>query len=188
MRRTFTWHAGPALVCGASLVALGLCAGRPFGRWTAGAGWLVAAGFAAALPTGAAALLRCLRAGVDRSTLWASFRCLPRAARLSCAGLLLAGVLVTGTAFAGFAGLQDAKAEAGGGYSALDTRTKDRVRISRERYEEVRAAERRGFLALPGTLLVLSGAVVLTLGEWDGAGHRAGAGRTPATRDRRGAA
>lgn len=190
MRRSFTWHAGPALVCGALLVALGLCAGAPFARWADGAGWLVVAGFAAALPASAAALLRWLRAGADRSTLWASFRCLPRAVRLGCAGLVLAGFLVTGTAFAAFGDLQDARAEAGG-WSALDTRTKDRVPVSRERYEGIRAAGRRGFLALPGTLLVVSGALVPALGEWDRAartGCPAGAGRTRAGGHGRGAA
>ncbi|MFJ4437267.1 hypothetical protein [Streptomyces sp. NPDC088923] len=176
MGRTFTWHAGLALGFGAVLIALGL----PLGRWGTGAGWLVVAGFAVALPVGAAAVLRGVWASVDRATLWASFRCLPRAVQVGCAALVLAGFLVTATGFAHLGDLSDARAEPSG-YSALDTRTKDRIRISRERYEEVQAAERRGFLAVPGTLLAASGTLVLALGEWNGArsaGRTAGVGRT----------
>ncbi|MEU6444235.1 hypothetical protein [Streptomyces sp. NPDC047046] len=182
MGRTFTWHAGLALASGAVLIAMGL--------WGAGAGWLVVAGCAVALPVGAAAVLRGVWASVDRATLWASFRCLPRAVQVGCAALVLAGVLVTATGFAHLGDLSDARAEPSG-YSALDTRTKDRVRISRERYEEVQAAERRGFLAVPGTLLAASGTLVLALGEWNGArsaGRTARVERTRATGDGRSAA
>ncbi|NEA38505.1 hypothetical protein [Streptomyces sp. SID11385] len=181
MGRTFTWHAGLALGFGAVLIALGL--------WGPRAGWLVVAGFAVALPVSAAAVLRGVWSGVDRATLWASFRCLPKAVRVGCAGLVLAGVLVTAPGFVNLGDLSDAQ-EGPGGYSALDTRTKERVRISRERYEEVRVAEQRGFLAVPGTLLAVSGTLVLALGEWNGvgpAGRTSGVGRTRAAENGRSA-
>ncbi|WP_433340545.1 hypothetical protein [Streptomyces sp. CA-253872] len=50
---------------------------------------------------------------------------------------------MTATAFAGSGDLQDARAEPGDD-PAFDTGARERVRVSRERYEEVRAAGRRG--------------------------------------------
>ncbi|WP_328725248.1 hypothetical protein [Streptomyces sp. NBC_00259] len=161
---SFKLHGGIAAGLSTVLLLLAGLTWLPGTLPLTGSKWPVAIIAALLFPTFMAALVRIIRSGADRHTVWLAFRCPPAKVQAGLGALAIAGVVLTLPSDEGNLQAPEMK---GDRYFAFDTAPYARgaIEVSRSQYVAVLESDQRSMLAIPGTLFAGAAYVVLAAGE-----------------------